>query len=148
MADMMFAGIDPGKNGALAIIFSSGEAVVFTLYDEAVLPMLKQLSTRPHRLCLEQVHAMPQQGVSSTFTFGMNYGWIKGVLDAYHISYQEVVPRKWKAEYQLNNDKHKSVEVCRKLFPEADLKPTARSKVDDNNMAEALLMAEYARRKL
>ena len=38
--------------------------------------------------------------------------------------------------------------VCRQLFPEADLHPTERSRVDSDGMAEALLMAEFARRKL
>ena len=64
------------------------------------------------------------------------------------ISYQEIPPEKWKKEFGLNTDKQKSIAVCRQLFPEADLRHSERSRVDNDGMAEALLMAEYARRKL
>ena len=106
------------------------------------------ISKRPHRICLERVHAMPKQGVTSTFNFGQHYGWIKGYLEAHNCSYQEIAPQRWKREFGLDNDKKKSIEVCRQLFPTVSLRPTDRCKVDDNNMAEAVLMAEYARRKL
>ena len=145
---MYYAGIDPGKNGALAIIYPDGTAHVTPLASLELTTVLKALSKERHRVCLEQVHAMPQQGVTSTFTFGMHYGWIKGILDAYNISYQEVAPQKWKRSYALDRTKQKSVDVCRKLFPEVSLKPTERSKVDNDNMAEALLLAEYGRRNL
>lgn len=100
------------------------------------------------RVCLEAVHAMPKQGVRSVFTFGEEYGYIKGVLEAYGVSYQEIPPERWKKEFGLNTDKKKSIEVCKALFPAVNLMATERSRVEHDGMAESLLIAEYARRKL
>lgn len=150
---MIYIGIDPGKRGALAYMLereSSGGYIVNVVPMEQVLPTLRMIAKTGHptRCCLEKVHAMPKQGVSSTFSFGAAFGWLKGAMDALGISYQEIPPEKWKKEFGLNTDKQKSIAVCRQLFPEADLRPTERSRVDNDGMAEALLMAEYARRKL
>lgn len=145
-------GIDPGKKGALAYILESrdGKLTVNAVNMEQLPFILHRLSMLdlPIRCCLEKVHAMPKQGVTSTFSFGENYGWIRGLLEAHGISYQAVPPEKWKKEFGLSSDKAQSVEVCKRLYPEAHLLPTARSRVPSDGMAEALLMAEYARRKL
>jgi crossover junction endodeoxyribonuclease RuvC len=98
--------------------------------------------------CLEKVGAMPGQGVTSMFNFGVSYGYIKGVLEANRIPYQEIPPQRWKKEFGLNSDKAASVEVCRKLFPDVNLLATPRCRKPHDGMAEALLLAEYARRKL
>lgn len=91
---------------------------------------------------------MPGQGVVSMFNFGHNLGFIEGVIRANDIPYQLVPPQTWKKEFSLNSDKQKSIEVCQKLFPDVNLLPTERSRKPSDGIAEALLMAEYARRKL
>lgn len=91
---------------------------------------------------------MPKQGVTSTFTFGVGFGYIKGMLEAFEIPYQEISPQKWKKEFGLTNDKAKSIEVCKRLFPAVSLRPTEKSRVNNDGMAEAVLMAEFARRKM
>ena len=120
-------------------------------FDEgAFLDLINSLMREQQKTkcCIEKVSAMPKQGVSSTFSFGVNYGWLRGTLDLGEISYQEVRPQVWKKEFGLNSDKAKSIEVCRRLFPSVDLKRTQRCRNQDNNFAEAVLMAEFARRKL
>ena len=91
---------------------------------------------------------MPKQGVTSTFNFGENFGWIQGVLDSFGVSYELVRPQKWKREFSVTADKNSSIAVCKRLFPNVSLKRTERCTKDDDGLAEALLMAEYARRKL
>lgn len=149
---MIYVGIDPGKKGAVAYMMETpgGNFVANVLPMADALSVFRMLAStgKPIRACIEQVHAMPKQGVTSTFSFGEGFGWIKGVMDALGISYQEVPPQKWKREFGLNSDKQTSIQVCKRLFPDADLRPTERSRVDSDGMAEALLMAEYARRKL
>lgn len=145
---MIYLGIDPGKHGALAFLYDSGYTEIYPMDELMLVGLLSVRRPEPIRCCLEKVHSMPRQGVASTFNFGVSYGYLKGVLDCCQISYQEVPPQTWKKEFGLNTDKQKSIEVCKRLFPEANLKPTERSKVDNDGMAEALLMAEYARRKL
>ena len=89
---------------------------------------------------------MPGQGVVSMFNFGMNFGFIQGVLKAYRIPYELVTPQKWKKEFSCTSDKNTSIEVCKRLFPKVNLKATERCKKDHDGMAEALLIAEYGRR--
>lgn len=145
--NLIYIGIDPGKSGAMAII-EDGEIYINTYDFETYRLMLRDLPADICRCCLEQVHAMPKQGTSSTFAFGENYGLIQGILTAFSIPFQLVQPRTWKGEFGLNSDKQRSIDVCRRLFPEVSLRRTERCRTDDDGMAEALLMAEYARRRL
>ncbi len=82
------------------------------------------------------------------FTFGQNFGFIQGVLKAYGIPFELVRPQKWKKEFSVTGDKNSSVAVCKRLFPGVSLLRSDKCRKDDDGMAEALLMAEYARRKL
>lgn len=146
---MFYLGIDPGKKGGIALLHDT-DIVGQWDFDKDVLLHVADTLAHEHeanRCCLERVHAMPKQGSVSMFTFGTGYGWIMGVLDAFEISYQTVEPRRWKTEFGLNSDKAKSIDVCRKLFPAALLVPNG-CRTPHDGIAEAILMAEYARRKL
>ena len=142
---MIYIGIDPGKNGGIAVI--GRNYVGCYVYDDAKLIRHCKILKAKKCICyLEQVHAMPKQGVSSTFNFGMNFGFIQGVLKAYGIPYELVSPQKWKKEFSCTSDKNTSIEVCKRLFPGVNLKATERCKKDHDGIAEALLIAEYGRR--
>ena len=143
---MIYIGVDPGKNGGIAIIDSDG-VIAFPFSEERLLIELDGIAQEYECICyLEHVHAMPKQGVSSTFNFGMNFGFIQGVLKAYAIPYELVTPQKWKKEFSCTSDKNTSIEVCKRLFPGVNLKATERCRKDHDGMAEALLIAEYGRR--
>ena len=148
----LFIGIDPGKSGGIAVI-EDRQARTMPYSDEELKKELDRvklydLSVADAVCCLEKGGAMPGQGVTSMFNFGVSYGYIKGVLEAYRIPYQEIPPQRWKKEFGLNSDKAASVEVCRRLFPDVSLLATERCRKPHDGMAEALLLAEYARRKL
>ena len=146
---MIYIGIDPGKNGGIAIIDDNFRDCVYAypFSEETLINKLRAYIYDDICFCtLEQVHAMPKQGVSSTFNFGMNFGFIQGVLKAYGIPYELVTPQKWKKEFSCTSDKNTSIEVCKRLFPGVNLKATDRCKKDHDGMAEALLIAEYGRR--
>lgn len=146
---MIYIGIDPGKTGALAVIFGGMDEMVLVPFDEQdYINTLRNLAGQKVKACLEHVTAMPKQGVTSMFNFGQNFGYIKGLLEAFGIPYELVRPQKWKKEFSITGDKNSSIEVCKRLFPGVSLLRTDRCRKDDNNMAEALLMAEYARRRL
>jgi crossover junction endodeoxyribonuclease RuvC len=143
----VYLGCDPGKTGALAII--NGEEVKVFPFDEAVYrDEVEALSGQECICCLEKVGAMPGQGVTSMFHFGENFGMIQGILIANRIPFELVTPQKWKKEFSITSDKNGSIAVCKRLFPGVSLLPTARCRKDNDGMAEALLMAEYARRRL
>ncbi len=94
-------------------------------------------------ICMEQVHSMPSQGVSSTFTFGRAVGVISAVCDLTRYPVHLVTPQKWKKHFHLTADKNESLDMARYLWPEAKLKLKKHT-----NKAEALLIAEYLRHTL
>ena len=71
-----------------------------------------------------------------------------GVLDAFRIPYELARPQKWKKEFSCTSDKNTSIEVAQRMFPNADLRRTPKCKGPHDGICEALLMAEYARRRL
>lgn len=145
---MIYIGIDPGKTGSLAYIMESGAVNVLPFNEELYLYTIKNLSKSSCVCALEHVNAMPGQGVTSMFNFGQNFGWIQGVLQAYGIPYELIRPQKWKKEFSVTGDKNSSIAVCKRLFPTVSLLPTEKCRKDNDGMAEALLLAEFARRKL
>lgn len=154
--EMIYIGIDPGKNGGIALINSISPEInniVHTFSEENLIGCISEVyeyagGSENIRCVLEKVNAMPNQGVVSMFNFGQNYGFIQGVLKAYNIPFELVPPQKWKKEFSVTSDKNTSIEVAKRLFPGVNLKATERCKKDHDGMAEALLIAEYCRRKL
>lgn len=149
-APMTYIGIDPGKHGAFAWI--EGKVVQAFPWDErAFVSYMAFFSSgdtgKDCAACLEHVSAMPGQGVTSMFTFGQNFGFIQGVLTAYGIPYELVRPQKWKKEFSITGDKNSSIAVCKRLFPNVSLLRTEKCRKEDDGLAEALLMALYAKRK-
>lgn len=147
----IYVGIDPGKSGALAVIYPNGNIDTYPFNPDEYADVLCGLSLNVDydiMCCLEKVGAMPGQGVVSMFNFGHNLGFIEGLLKANEIPYQLVPPQTWKKEFSLSGDKAKSIDVCKKLFPKVNLLATQRSRKPSDGIAEAILMAEYARRKL
>ena len=141
---MNFIGIDVGKHGAIAVIREDGTVASAVFSEEAYLEIV---SGRPNSFAVvEDVHAMPKQGVTSMFNFGLNKGWILGLLYAYNIPTELVSPQKWKKMFSLNGEKQKSIDCARRLFPKVNLFATPRCKKPHDGIAEALLMAEYGRR--
>lgn len=146
---MIYIGIDPGKSGAMAMISDLTKEKVLIPFDESVYAKaLRECIPEETKACVEHVTAMPGQGVTSMFNFGQNFGYIKGLLTAYQIPYELVRPQKWKKEFSVTGDKNSSIEVCKRLFPGVSLRRTERCRKDDDGLAEALLLAEFARRRL
>ncbi len=142
-------GIDPGKSGAIAILADD-----HTLIDCIDMPdatgaalgaHLRQLVTdwQPLEITaawVEQVHAMPKQGVSSTFTFGMGYGAIRGALGALGIPVHHVTPTHWKRTQRVTKDKASSRQRVTELCP---VQASWFSLVKHSDRAEACLIARH-----
>ena len=147
---MVYIGIDPGKGGALALIREDGRTEIYTydpiLYRNILSDFDPGNCIGDAKCCVEHVGAMPGNGAVSMFHFGENFGFIQGLLTAFQIPYELVRPQKWKKEFSISSDKNQSIDVCKRLFPNADLRRTERCRKDDDGFAEALLMAEYCRR--
>lgn len=147
---MIYIGVDPGKAGGYAWIWD--ENVRSIPWDDTFFAQDMRCLSATGEKCVaavEKVGAMPHQGVTSMFNFGKSAGFIEGVLTALGIPYQLIPPATWKKEFSLiGKDKKASIEVCKRLFPDVDLKRTEKCRTDSDGCAESLLLAEYARRKM
>lgn len=148
-------GVDPGKDGAMAILGLSDCPVVtpfaegrYILHLHNIAKFVQDNPKTKVLAAVEHVSAMPGQGVTSCFSFGQNFGWILGVLDSCWIPYELVRPQKWKKEFSCTSDKNTSIAVAKRLFPHVDLRRTERCTKDHDGKAEALLLAEFCRRRM
>lgn len=145
-------GIDPGKKGGIAV-FKYDEWKVFQMplsgkdiNEKELSDIFFNIPDRAENIiaCLEKVHAMPGQGVTSMFTFGMGYGILRGILSAYEIPYRLVTPQAWKKVVLagLSKDKNESCNYVLRKYPEINLMP-GRKQVPDLGIADAVCIAEY-----
>ena len=100
---MVYIGIDPGKNGGVAVISESGKCAAIKCPD-TILDMVTQLReisypAKESKLAIEKVHAFPGQGVTSMFNFGKGYGQWLGIIAALEIPYMDVSPYRWQKYY-------------------------------------------------
>jgi crossover junction endodeoxyribonuclease RuvC len=140
-------GVDPGASGAISFLFPSNASVISVEdvptvageIDAATLAdHIRQMA--PDIAVIERVGAMPKQGVSSTFKFGMAYGVAQGVIATLKIPVYFVTPAKWKKHFALPADKEEARKRALQRWPaRADL--FARKK--DHGRAEAALLALY-----
>jgi len=160
---MICVGIDPGLGGAVAVLHPDG---AISLYDTPTITVKKVSGTKRHylpaemvgdlllaknrslgwdiRAALENVAARPGQGVTSMFSMGRGVGLWEGILAGLGIPYELVTPRVWKASFGLGKDKRESIIRAQQLFPSAEVELRRRK---DEGKAEALLIAEWLRRK-
>ena len=137
------------------MIPEQGDIEIYSLEDRIVLRNVLQSWCMDECICcLEKVSSSPQMGVKSAFNFGNNFGYAQAMLDAFYIARQEVPPNRWKMSFSLvlgkgATDKQKKdadVRKARELYPKVSLRRTPKCRVDDNNFADALLLATYAKR--
>ena len=154
---MLIIGIDPGISGSICF-FKDGrileviEMPVMTegkknkkqvngaqIYNE----FLKRINRKDEeiRVVIEQVSAMPGQGVTSMFNFGQSFGILKGICSAMQLPMFFVRPAKWKKYFNLiNSQKDASRTRAIEIFPYFS---TQLSKKKDSNKADAILIASF-----
>lgn len=135
-------GIDPGSSGAIAALIPGLYAPDVYKLANTEADIAAWLSEHDSGFAfVESVHAMPKQGVSSCFRFGQSYGFLRGLLIAMRIPFEEVTPQKWQKELGCltKGDKNVSKARAQQLFP--------TSKVI-HATADAMLIAEFGRRVL
>lgn len=149
----LLIGIDPGVTGGIAFIrdgslisaqdlpveVSSGgkKRISASLLAALIKPEMVQ---KVHAV-VEQVGAMPEQGVTSMFNFGRSLGVIEGVLAGLQIPITYVTPQRWKAHSGMTgSEKGFERTVATRLWPE-HCKTFER--VKDSGRADAALIARY-----
>ena len=141
---MLILGCDPGASGALALLDGldlvgvEDMPVMDTHVDAAALGAIISRWS-PDAAMVELVGAMPRQGLSSTFKFGVSFGRLTGVLSALHIPVHYVTPGKWKKHFRLSSEKEESRAYAIRMWPSSD----AFRRKKDHGRAEAALLARY-----
>lgn len=140
---MFYLGIDPGKSGGIAALASDGRVELAVKMPPTEADVYQALvSSRvvgATVAMVEHVHASPQMGVVSAFTFGKGYGALLMALTCAGIRFDEVSPRKWQGAMQCltKGDKNVSKRRAQQLFPGLTI---------THATADALLIAEFCRR--
>jgi len=110
------------------------------IYNE-ILERIKKIDKKDIKVIIEQVSAMPGQGVTSMFNFGQSYGVLKGICSAMQLPMYFVRPAKWKKYFNLiNSEKDASRTKAIEIFPYFSSQ-LARKK--DSNKADAILIASF-----
>ena len=155
---MLIIGIDPGISGAICFFENGQVKEVINMpvmadgkknkrqingpqtYNE----ILKRINNYPKKdiiVVIEQVSAMPGQGVTSMFNFGQSFGVLKGICSAMQLSMHFVRPAKWKKFFNLiNAEKDASRTKAIEIFPYIS---TQLSRKKDANKADAALIASF-----
>ena len=155
---MLIIGIDPGISGSICF-FEDGNII-----DVVEMPTMaegkknkrqvngaqiyneisKKVGNTPKqnvRVIIEQVSAMPGQGVTSMFNFGQSFGILKGICSAMRLPVYFIRPAKWKKYFSLiNSEKDASRTKAIEMFP--NFSPQL-SKKKDSNKADAILIASF-----
>ena len=155
---MLIIGIDPGISGAICF-FEEGE--IKDVIDMPVMAegkknkkqingsqifneisiRVKNYKTENINVIIEQVSAMPGQGVTSMFNFGQSFGVLKGICAAMQLPIFFVRPAKWKKYFDLiNSQKDSSRTKAIQMFPKISFLLTKKK---DANKADAILIASF-----
>ena len=155
---MLIIGIDPGISGAICF-FEDGKILEVVemptmtdgkknkrqvngaqIYNE-IVEQINKSSKHNVRVVIEQVSAMPGQGVTSMFNFGQSFGILKGLCSAMQLPVYFVRPAKWKKYFSLiNSEKDASRTKVIEMFPYFS---SQLSKKKDANKADAILIASF-----
>ena len=155
---MLIIGIDPGISGSICF-FEDGKILDVVemptmiegkknkrqvngsqVYNE-ISKRIKKIDKKDIRVIIEQVSAMPGQGVTSMFNFGQSFGILKGICSAMQLPMYFIRPAKWKKYFNLiNSEKDASRTKAIEIFPYYS---SNLSKKKDSNKADAILIASY-----
>ena len=155
---MLIIGIDPGISGSICF-FENGAIIDVIemptmidgkknkkqvngaqIYNE-ITKRINSINKQNIRVVIEQVSAMPGQGVTSMFNFGQSFGILKGMCSAMQLPMYFVRPAKWKKHYNLiNSQKDASRTRAIEIFPYFS---SQLSKKKDSNKADAILIASF-----
>ena len=155
---MLIIGIDPGISGSICF-FKDGNIIDVVemptmaegkknkrqvngaqIYNE-ICNRVNKFDKQNVRVIIEQVSAMPGQGVTSMFNFGQSFGILKGICSAMQLPVYFIRPAKWKKYFGLiNSEKDASRTRAIEMFPSFS---SQLSKKKDSNKADAILIASF-----
>ena len=155
---MLIIGIDPGISGSICFLNHGKILDVIEMptmaegkknkrqvngsqiYNE-ICKRINGTENQDVRVVIEQVSAMPGQGVTSMFNFGQSFGILKGLCSAMQLPMYFIRPAKWKKYFNLiNSEKDASRTRAIEIYPYFS---SQLSKKKDSNKADAILIASF-----
>ena len=155
---MLIIGVDPGISGSICFLLDGKILEVLDMPTMAegkkikkqingsqifneINRVINKIQNQEVRVVIEQVSAMPGQGVTSMFNFGQSFGILKGICSAMKLPMYFVRPAKWKKYFNLiNSEKDASRTKAIEIFPYFSQE---LSKKKDANKADAILIASF-----
>ena len=124
--EKIYIGIDPGKNGALAVIRESKGVSLVDFDLKAYINLLSYFKKSYDMFIgIERVHAMPGEGVKSSFSFGERVGELKGILSTldFDNNIEWILPQTWQKHINTDSNRGKKAiaDSLLSLYPSADL---------------------------
>lgn len=150
-----YLGIDPGNSGGIALLGTEGTIVLaekMPATEKDVSDLIGSIARSVRFAYIERVHAMPKQGVISSFTFGVSYGGLRMALVAHGIPFEAVTPGKWQRTMGLLikgrtvTQDEKVTKTEKKNLNKARAQELFPGQRVTHAVADALLIAECARR--
>lgn len=150
---MNVMGIDPGRDGGIAVL---GDGVlkywpmkIVTEFETTWRKLGSEYDVK--HVFIEKAQSMPKNGAIQMFNYGVGFGKILGWMESMQYPYTLVPPAVWAREMHAGcmgeSTKDKSFQAVERLFP-GNLWVLPGCKKKHDGMAEAVLIAEFGRRKL
>jgi len=148
---VLYVGSDPGTKGAAAVLYPDGRIHSVCRYEKTSLPdiatFFRELADANDLTVLsEQVASRTGQGVRSMFTFGRNVGHVEGFWIALQIPFDFVTPQVWQAAHGIPHRGTRSKNDHKKVIREFAQQRRWPKYDVTADIADALMIADYARR--
>lgn len=160
---MIYAGLDPGKQGCLAVIFPRDSGTKVETFPTKLIKsadgaelidpgwlFVKLGYWSPSVLVVERQHPRPMDGKKSVFSLGRGYGRIEAAVDIIEQSVRYVTPQEWKKKvlHGTKKDKAAAIAWVKNMYPEVDLNPPGWEDKDHDGVADAVCLAYFGMKHL
>lgn len=167
---MITIGVDPGNTGAFVALIPDSPPMLFPmptvqielttktrggvkkkrniLDGAAIRAWLKQFDRNETEIIIELVGPMPgsQNGAAALFSFGENFGFLKGMFTGMGFRWSQVRPQRWQKTMLEGRAKGSESLVASELFPGVDWRLSGRCRKADSGLIDAALIAKYLER--
>ena len=172
-SEKCYIGIDIGKNGGIAIMnkgtltYKKIPVLKKEVNTSEIIEIFNGLKNTDCHVCMEDLHSIYNSSAKSNYQFGWINGLIEAILICYKIPFTKVIPVRWQKEMwegvrlvkkmekdkktgemkEKTDTKATSLLAAKRLFPHESFLASSRSSVPHDGIVDAVLLAEYARRK-
>lgn len=157
----IYIGVDIGLKGGIAIMYPDGliEKAKMPVIGKIIdVPSLFNILNKPNAtIVFEDLGVIFGSSKATAFSMGYQIGVVEALSVAIQTPYHKIKARVWQKEmFQgvpelkksgKRDTKGMALVACQRIYPGMDLRLTARSINPHDGLVDAVLIAEYAKRK-